>query len=92
MIVNSYNHWSTPNTIACTNPAEPTYPGGFNDGNGLYYVGPLGSVPPNSNHPGGVNTAFADGSVKFIKDSIAPQTWWGLGSRNGSEVISADGY
>ena len=92
MIVNSYNHFGTPNTIACTNPAEPTYTGGFSDGNGLYYVGPLGSVPPNSNHPGGINEAYSDGSVRFIKDSVNPQAWWGLGSRSLGEVISADAY
>jgi prepilin-type processing-associated H-X9-DG protein len=92
MIVNSYNHWGTPNTIACTNPAEPTYPGGFSDANGLYYGGPLGSVPPNSNHSGGVNVGFSDGSVRFIKDNVNPQAWWALGSRNGGEVVSADAF
>ena len=33
-----------------------------------------GTASPNSLHPGGVNVGFADGSVKFIKDSIAPQS------------------
>jgi prepilin-type N-terminal cleavage/methylation domain-containing protein/prepilin-type processing-associated H-X9-DG protein len=27
-------------------------------------------LPPTSNHPGGVNAGFADGSVKFISDTI----------------------
>ncbi|HEX3451229.1 MAG TPA: DUF1559 domain-containing protein [Isosphaeraceae bacterium] len=45
-----------------------------------------------SYHPGGVNTLFADGSVRFIKDSIAQNIWWGLGTRNGGEVISSDSY
>jgi prepilin-type processing-associated H-X9-DG protein len=43
-------------------------------------------------HPGGVNTMMTDGSVRFIKDSINPPTWWGLGTRNGGEVISSDSY
>jgi prepilin-type N-terminal cleavage/methylation domain-containing protein/prepilin-type processing-associated H-X9-DG protein len=43
-------------------------------------------------HPGGVNVCMADGSVKFIKDSINMQTWWSLGTRNGGEVISSDAY
>jgi len=43
-----------------------------------------------SQHPGGGNFAFADGSVKFIKDTINLQTWWAIGSRNLSEVVSAD--
>ena len=49
-------------------------------------------VPPSSRHPGGVNTLFGDGSVKFIKDSVSLQTWRTLGTRNGGEVVSADSF
>ncbi len=49
-------------------------------------------LPATSNHPGGVNTLFCDGSVKFIKNTVAPQVWWGLGTRAGGEVISSDSY
>lgn len=45
-----------------------------------------------SNHPGGVNAGMADGSVRFIKDSIAMPTWWALGTKGGGEVISADSF
>ena len=45
-----------------------------------------------SNHPGGANILFGDGSVKFIKDSINLMTWWTLGTRAGGEVISANSY
>ena len=45
-----------------------------------------------SNHPGGVNTCMADGSVRFIKDTIAERTWWALGTKAGGEVLSADSY
>jgi prepilin-type processing-associated H-X9-DG protein len=45
-----------------------------------------------SYHPGGVNTMFSDGSVKFMKDSISQTTWWALGTRQGGEVTSADSY
>jgi prepilin-type N-terminal cleavage/methylation domain-containing protein/prepilin-type processing-associated H-X9-DG protein len=45
-----------------------------------------------SKHPGGANFAFADGSVHFLKNSIARITYASLGSRNGGEVISADSY
>jgi prepilin-type processing-associated H-X9-DG protein len=45
-----------------------------------------------SNHAGGVNVLFADGSVKFIKDSIAWSTWMGLGTKSNGEVIDAASY
>ena len=35
----------------------------------------------------GVNCAMADGSVKFILNSINAQTWKSLGSRNGGESL-----
>jgi len=41
-------------------------------------------------HPGGVNTGMADGSVKFIKETINLRTHNALGSRAGGEVLSAD--
>ena len=34
-------------------------------------------------HPGGVNAAFADGSVRFIKNSINMLTWMQLGTKGG---------
>ncbi|MDE2506897.1 MAG: DUF1559 domain-containing protein, partial [Planctomycetota bacterium] len=43
-------------------------------------------------HPGGVNVCFADGSVRFVKSTVSLQAWWGLGTRAGGEVISADSY
>ncbi len=45
-----------------------------------------------SYHPGGVNCGMADGSVKFIKDSINQPTWWALGTKGNGEVISSDQY
>ena len=45
-----------------------------------------------SYHPGGVNVLMADGSVKFIKDSINQTTWWALGTIAGGEVIGGDSY
>ncbi|MDG3006338.1 DUF1559 family PulG-like putative transporter [Paludisphaera mucosa] len=45
-----------------------------------------------SNHAGGVNVAFGDGSVRFIKDSISRPTWWALGTRSGGEVVSSDSF
>lgn len=45
-----------------------------------------------SRHPGGVNSAMADGSVRFFKNSINATTWNSLHSSKGGEVISADSY
>ena len=45
-----------------------------------------------SNHPGGVNCLFGDGSVRFIKDSVATNIWMGLGTRANGEVVTADSY
>jgi hypothetical protein len=35
---------------------------------------------------------MADGSCKFIKDTIARDTWWALGTRGNGEVVGADSY
>ncbi len=40
-----------------------------------------------SRHTGGVNVLLADGSVRFVRDSIPLQTWQALGSRAGNEVV-----
>jgi prepilin-type N-terminal cleavage/methylation domain-containing protein/prepilin-type processing-associated H-X9-DG protein len=49
-------------------------------------------VASRSRHPGGINSLFGDGSVHFLKSSISPATWVGLGTINGGEVISSDSY
>jgi prepilin-type N-terminal cleavage/methylation domain-containing protein/prepilin-type processing-associated H-X9-DG protein len=46
----------------------------------------------NSAHPGGANMLFGDGSVKFLKSSVAQQVYWALGTRNDGETITADSY
>jgi len=43
-----------------------------------------------SKHSGGVNASFADGSVRFIRNSINPTVWKGVGSKNGGEVVVLD--
>lgn len=43
-----------------------------------------------SNHSGGANFVFADGSVKFLRDSIAAATYSALGTRAGGEAVSID--
>jgi prepilin-type N-terminal cleavage/methylation domain-containing protein/prepilin-type processing-associated H-X9-DG protein len=58
-----------------------------NDGGPTYM-----SLAATSNHPGGVNALFADGSVHFVKNSVSPVTWRGLGTIAGGEVLSSDQY
>jgi prepilin-type processing-associated H-X9-DG protein len=45
-----------------------------------------------SEHPGGANFLFADGSVKFVKQTIQHRIYCALGSRNGGEVISSEDF
>ncbi len=43
-------------------------------------------VTPSSQHSGGVNVAFADGSTHFISDAVDPATWWALGSADYGDI------
>jgi prepilin-type N-terminal cleavage/methylation domain-containing protein/prepilin-type processing-associated H-X9-DG protein len=52
----------------------------------------FGAFTTRSYHPGGVNVGFADGSVKFVRDSVNGYTWRALGTLQGGEIISADAY
>jgi prepilin-type N-terminal cleavage/methylation domain-containing protein/prepilin-type processing-associated H-X9-DG protein len=45
-----------------------------------------------SRHSGGSNVLMGDGSVRFVKASVAMATWWALGTRGNGEVISSDAY
>ncbi len=58
-----------------------------NDG-GVTYM----SLSASSFHPGGVNTLFGDGSVRYVKNTVSPVIWRALGTIAGGEVISADQY
>ena len=43
-----------------------------------------------SYHPGGVNVLFADGSIRFINDTIPPGLWRALSTRGGGEITSGE--
>ncbi|HEV3167237.1 MAG TPA: DUF1559 domain-containing protein [Isosphaeraceae bacterium] len=43
-------------------------------------------------HPGGANINMADGSVRFVKNSVNINAWRALGTRAGAEVISSDSF
>jgi len=81
-MVMTYNHYNTPNKFSCSAAGDLASP----------YGGNTMMTPPTSNHTGGVNMCFTDGHVQFVKDTIAPQTFWAIGTRNGGEVVSADQY
>jgi prepilin-type N-terminal cleavage/methylation domain-containing protein/prepilin-type processing-associated H-X9-DG protein len=70
-----YNHASTPNTNSCA---------GLGFANGMKNMSM--SVPPTSGHTNGVNLLLADGSVRFVSDSVDLATWRGLGTRQYGEV------
>ena len=84
--VSQYTHFGAPNTNSCQ---------AGNSDQSFLSAGWGGSYPvlnPSSSHSGGINVCFTDGSVSFIKNSVALPTWWALGTRNGNETVSADAY
>ncbi len=58
-----------------------------NDGGPTYM-----SLAASSDHNGGVNAGFGDGSVHYIRNTIDPTVWRSLGTIAGGEAISADAY
>jgi len=79
---NAYDHFMPPNSLSCVSANSwGGPPGGFND-----------AITATSNHPGGVNVCMTDGSVRFIKDTVAINIWWALGTRNQGEIVSSDAY
>jgi prepilin-type N-terminal cleavage/methylation domain-containing protein/prepilin-type processing-associated H-X9-DG protein len=61
---------------------------GFNCGTGMYNSG--GQC--RSQHSGGVNMGFADGSVHFIKNSISQRIWYAILVKKDGTVLSADQF
>ena len=51
-----------------------------------------GVVAARSNHPGGVNAEFMDGSVRFVRNPVSRRVWRALGTRASGEVVSNDDY
>jgi prepilin-type N-terminal cleavage/methylation domain-containing protein/prepilin-type processing-associated H-X9-DG protein len=78
----AYSHTTPPNHRSCW----------YSDVGGRPWSGAASVVAASSRHPGGANTCFGDGSVKFIKSTISYQTWAALGTRAGGEVVSSDAY
>jgi prepilin-type N-terminal cleavage/methylation domain-containing protein/prepilin-type processing-associated H-X9-DG protein len=79
-----FNHLQTPNDSQYSfNGCRWNCPSGCGLDLGFSY-------PASSHHADGVNACMADGSVKFVKDSINRMTWWALGTKASGEVVSSD--
>jgi len=68
----TYQHTMMPNEKACQ-----AYEGDW-FGSGM--------MSASSEHSSGVNTAMADGAVKFVSETIATEAWWAAGTRGGGEA------
>ena len=75
-----YSHINTPNQKACVFSGDTAL---------VEYYSLIGA---SSNHPGGVNAAFLDGSVRFVRQSINLQTYWAIATYAGKEIVSADAF
>ena len=71
------------NTIAPPNWKFPT----CQDCSGCGWMDSDGVFPARSYHPGGVNHALADGSVRFISETVDTKTYQFLGTRDGGETV-----
>lgn len=71
---NSYNHTMLPNERSCHI---------FNGGDDWFGRNMMSA---SSNHPGGANVALGDGSVRYVSETVLPDVWWALGTRNGGEA------
>ncbi|QDV39363.1 DUF1559 domain-containing protein [Tautonia plasticadhaerens] len=77
-----YSHTVTPNKKAC-DYANDTHQD---------VRGSITMVNASSYHPGGVNILFADGSVRFVKDTVDHVPYYAIATHRGGEVVSADAY
>jgi prepilin-type processing-associated H-X9-DG protein len=60
----------------------------FKDGMGCWPGCPFQQATARSRHTGGVNAAFADGSVRFISNAVTQAVWWGLNCRDDAIGVS----
>jgi prepilin-type processing-associated H-X9-DG protein len=86
-----YSHTTTPNTKSCFDTEN-----GGNAGLTAYPLpydyDPDTLIGASSNHPGGVNVCFLDGSVRFVKNSVNYQVWIAIATKDQGEVVSSDSF
>jgi prepilin-type N-terminal cleavage/methylation domain-containing protein/prepilin-type processing-associated H-X9-DG protein len=76
-----YSHTQTPNRTSCV------YHDINQDGRGTITM-----VGASSNHPGGLNVLFMDGSVRFVTSSVNYQVWYAIATPNSGEPFSSRAY
>jgi prepilin-type N-terminal cleavage/methylation domain-containing protein/prepilin-type processing-associated H-X9-DG protein len=82
-----YSHLLAPNKTSCFFSNESTTRFGAGPGND-----DITMIGAQSNHPGGVNVGFLDGSVRFVKNTVSLSVWAAIATRGGGEVLSSDSY
>jgi len=75
-----YNHIMPPNAQSCARLNQSRNLDATVNDKG-------GATTASSRHPGGVNVVLGDNSTRFVSEQIDLNVWWGLGSRDGNEVI-----
>jgi prepilin-type N-terminal cleavage/methylation domain-containing protein/prepilin-type processing-associated H-X9-DG protein len=80
---NALFNTAAPPNWKCQNGAGGAGVGGA----GLAWDSCLGIVPSRSQHPGGVNVCLADGSVRFVRDSVTLLTWQLLGNIGDGQAL-----
>lgn len=83
--------WADPNYELALDGSDTLYTG-QGQGFGTCVMNCTNDNEVYSFHPGGAIMAYADGSVRFLRDTIRPQVFAALTTKAGDEVISADDY
>jgi len=84
-----YSHVNPPNSKSCwgnnQDSASPIASAGQQ-----YHYG--NEIAAHSNHSGGVNIGFLDGSVRFVKNTVNPMAYGSIATRGGGEAVSGDAF
>jgi len=73
-----YSHTNLPNRYCCE----------YSDAN-VDWRATITLQNASSNHPGGVNVLFMDGSVRFVKTGVNWQPWYAIATPDGNEAFDA---